>query len=373
MSFSKDKIPFRRRVALTAFLTLIGSCQIPSKVAMDGIGGRTAYNVTVQESNSEQMLLNLVRLRYSDIPFFLDVTSITTQSTFRSELSPTFPIPGFTQDNPATIGTGVMWQDQPTLTYTPLEGSAFAARMLRPIELQTIQLLTYSGWDVDRIFRMLIQNFEGILNAPETSDLPDKYSEYARFMEFTSLLRAFQRKGELQLGVNVKKAGGEGHPSEETLQIAFPMENNEGKQLAEIMRCREAIGGRCRREVDFGFNARGKIGVMTRSILSCMYYLSHGVQVPQEHIDSGMVKAPVCPDGVDSEEWQKMFCQLIHVCWSRFPPKDPYVAVKYQDYWYYIEECDRQSKKTFALLMQLYNLNAIVPTNRGPILTLPLR
>ena len=340
---------------------------------MAGVGGRTAYNLTVQESNSEQMLLNLVRLRYSDIPFFLDVTSITTQSTFRSELNPTFPIPGFNQDNPASIGTGVMWQDQPTLTYTPLEGSAFATRMLRPIELQTIQLLCYSGWDIDRIFRMLIQNFEGVLNAPETSDPPEKFSEYSNFMEFSSLLRTFQREGELQLGVNVKKAGTGETPPEETLQIAFPAEGAEGKRLAELLRCREPTGGRCRREVDFGFNARGRMGVMTRSILSCMYYLSHGVQVPEEHIESGMVRVPVCPDGVDNEDWQKMFCQLIRVCWSKFPPKNVYVAVKYEGYWYYIEDCDRSSKRTFALLMQLYNLNAVVPTNRGPILTLPLR
>lgn len=361
-----------RRAALAVLLIAFGSCQIPSKVAMDGVGGRTAYNVSVQETNGEQMLLNLVRLRYSDIPFFLDVTSVTTQSTFRSELNPTFPIPGFSQDNPATIGTGVMWQDQPTISYTPLEGSAFASRMLRPIDLQTIQLLSYSGWDIDRIFRMLIQNFEGVLNAPETSDFPEKFSEYGRFMEFSSLLRVFQRKGELQLGVNIKKLGSGEMPSEETLQIAFPSECDEGKRLADILHCPKA-GGRCRREVDFGFNAGGKIGIMTRSILSCMYYLSHGVQVPQEHIDCGMVRAPVCPDGVDDESWQKMFCQLIRVSWSRFPPRNAFVAVKYEDYWYYIEDSDRSSKKTFALLMQLYNLNAIVPTNRGPILTLPLR
>src|SRR5690606_176125 len=114
-----------------------------------------------------------------------------------------------------------------------------------------------------------------------------------------------------------------------------------------ILRCHESVNGRCRREVDFGFNAGGRIGIMTRSILSCMYYLSHGVQVPQEHIDCGMVRPPVCPDGVEEEEWQKMFCQLIRVCWSRFPPKKPFVAVKYQNYWYYIEDSDRPSKKTF--------------------------
>jgi len=341
---------------------------------MDGAGGRTAYNITIQETNAEQMLLNLVRLRYSDIPFFLDVSSITTQSTFRSELNPSFPIPGFNQENPAKIGTGVMWQDQPTLTYTPLEGSAFAVRMLRPIDLHTLQLLCYTGWDIDRIFRLLIQNFEGILNAPEASDeSSEKFTQYTRFAEFSALLRTFQRKGELQLGVNVRKPATQELPADESLQIAFPMEGEEGKRLAEILRCHESMGERCRKEIDFGFNGKGKMGIMTRSILSCMYYLSHGVQVPEEHVESGMIKPPVCPDGVEDEAWQKMFCQLIRVCWSRFPPQNAFVSVKYEGYYYYIADSDRSSKKTFALLMQLYNLNAIVPVNRGPVLTLPLR
>ncbi len=351
----------------------ISSCQIPSKVAMDGAGGRTAYNVTIQSTNAEQMLLNMVRLRYADIPFFLDVASITTQSTFRSELSPTFPIPGFNQENPVQVGTGVMWQDQPTITYTPLEGSAFASRMLRPIDLQTIQLLSYSGWDIDRIFRMLVQNLEGVLQAPEANDPSEKYSQYTDFMELSQLLRVFQRKGELQLGVNAKKSAKDDQPMQETLQIAFPCGGEEGSKLAKILNCHEKIDGRCRREIDFGFNAKGRLGIMTRSIMSCMYYLSHGVQVPDEHIDSGMVKPPTCPGPEEDACWQEMFCQLMNICWSRFPPKNCFISVKYHDYWFYIDDNDRSSKKTFALLMQLYNLNAIVPTSRGPILTLPLR
>ncbi len=356
-------------------LYLIGfsACQIPSQVAMDGAGGRTAYNMTVQETNAEQMLLNLVRLRYADIPFFLDVASITTQSTFRSELNPIFSIPGFTHTNPASVRTGVMWQDQPTITYTPLEGSAFASRMLRPVDLQTIQLLTYSGWDVDRIFRMLVQNFEGVLNTPEANDPPEQYGEYTRFMEFSELLRVFQKKGELQLGVSVKKGGKDNQPAEEVLQIAFPSHGDEGIRLADILHCQEKLDGRCRREVDFGFNAQGRLGVMTRSIMSCMYYLSHGVQVPEDHVESGMVRPPTCPGMDEDSRWQEMFCRLMNVKWSKFPPHNIFIAVKYHNIWFYIDDNDRSSKKTFALLMQLYNLNAIVPNNRGPILTLPLR
>jgi len=41
--------------------------------------GRFNYNQAISNTRSEQMLANLVRLRYRDPPFFLDVASVSTQ------------------------------------------------------------------------------------------------------------------------------------------------------------------------------------------------------------------------------------------------------------------------------------------------------
>ena len=45
-------------------------------------GGRRLYNVAIQQTNEEQMLLNIVRLRFLDTPFFLQVASVSTNFTF---------------------------------------------------------------------------------------------------------------------------------------------------------------------------------------------------------------------------------------------------------------------------------------------------
>lgn len=359
------------------FFGLLGlvACQIPSRSAMDGAGGRTSYNSAIQMTNAQQMLLNLVRLRYADSPLFLDVASVTTQSTFRSELSPVFPIPGFNQDNPFKLGSEILWQDQPTITYTPLEGHAFAERLLRPIDLHTIQLLCYSGWDVDRVFRMTIQHFENLSNATESSGpVPEQMTTYMQFTEASRLLRYFQRRGELQVGLKMKAAKEHVDPEEVGLQISFPEDGEEGSRLATLLGCEKTAVGKYRKEVEIGFDEHGSVGVMPRSILSCMYSLSQGVSVPEEHVDSGIVRTPVCGTEQEQEQdWRSMFCELLAVRWSRFLPKNAFVSIKYHDYWFYIDDCDLASKKTFALLLQLYNLNAIVPKNRGPILSLPLR
>ena len=353
-------------------VTLLGmsACQMPSRVAMEGAGGRTAYNIAIQSTNSQQMLLNLVRLRYADSPLFLDVSSITTQSTIRSGLSPVFPIPGFNNDNPFKLGTDVAWQDQPTITYMPLEGRAFAARLLRPIDLRTLQLLCYSGWDIDRVFWMMIQNFQELWNEPDSSE--SSTFNYQRFSEVSRLLRLFQRRGELQLGVQISpKAEKDKDPDEHSLQIGFPVDGADGARLAEILRCDQKVNGRYLKNIELGFTNSGHMGIMPRSILSCMAFLSWGVRVPQEHIDGEMARTPH-HNHPEIIEWSELFHELIDVHSSRFCPKNAFIAVQYRDYWFYIDDGDIRSKKTFGLLLQLYNLNADEAKNRGPILTLPL-
>jgi hypothetical protein len=360
-----------RILAGLGLLLLVG-CQVPSRVALDGEGGRTAYNVAIQATNSKQMLLNLVRLRYADSPLFLDVSSITTQTMFRSAIAPVFPIPGFNSENPFKLGGDLSYQDQPIITYTPLEGPSFATRLLRPIDLHTIQLLCYSGWDIDRIFRMMIQNFEDLANYPENSFLTaEEVPQYQSFIEALSLLRYFQKRGELQLGVKLKENKEEESSEEVSLQISFPKDGEQGSKLANLIHSKSSLHGKFVKEISLGFNENGKMGIMPRSILSCMYHLSHGVQVPTEHVECGMVQVSAEPQEGGDPIWKSIF-SLIVVHSSRFPPKNAFVSVKYRDNWFYIDECDLSSKRTFALLLQLYNLNAIVPKNRGPILSLPL-
>ena len=86
--------PYRRWIWVCLPFFFI-SCQVSSRIAMEGEGGRISYNTAIQHTNAQQMLLNLIRLRYSDSLTFLDVGSITTQSTISSQLSPVFTFPGF--------------------------------------------------------------------------------------------------------------------------------------------------------------------------------------------------------------------------------------------------------------------------------------
>lgn len=351
-------------------MTLLTGCHVSSKVAVEGSGGRTAYNETLQKTTNEEMLLNLVRLRYVDFPFFLDVNAITTQFSYGSKFQPSVPIPGFSQSNPAKANAEFSWQNTPTISYTPLQGQTFAIQLFKPIDLIIIQQLIYAGWDIDRVFRLCIQSIDDVLNAPTASGpMPDFEPKYQRFLKLSSLLRYFQQRSKLQVSIRLNEANqafrGKG------VGITFPTGSPEAKELETLMPGGTFTDDHYIFEVDMGFNKDLNIGIMSRSLMACMYYLSLGVEVPN-HCDEKKCIAYTENEDGEIFDWREVIGDLLTVQHSKEKPKHDFVSVKYRNYWFYIDERDIQSKRTFVLLMQLYNLQSSSAAPNGPLLTLPL-
>ncbi len=361
----------RHLLSITALSLLFTGCQVASKTAMGGGGGRTAYNQTIQNTTNEQMLLNVVRLRYFDNPLFLDVSTVTSQYTYRTSVSPSFKIPGFDQSHPLNVGSSLSWQNQPTIQYSPLSGSAFANQLMQPISLKTLQQLIYTGWDVDRLFRLVVQSLNDIPNAPlAAAPANQQLVEYERFYEITSLFRQFQL--EMQLHIGLVKVPSKENGSHDAMQISFPKDGERGERLAKLLgsEVRE-VEGRYVAYFELGFNKRGQIGILPRSLLGCMYYASLGVHVPEYEIKQGRVHFPYVPED-EHYEWEKDLGSLLKIYFSFYEPANAYIKVRYRNKWYYIDDSDIHSKKTFVLLQQLYNLQSISLPQPPPILTIPV-
>jgi hypothetical protein len=95
--------------------------------------------------------------------------------------------------------------------------------------------------------------------------------------------------------------------------------------------------------------------------------------VPREHLAAGLVRPPAAPDGQPFDEravTEGLFA--VHACLGHKPPPSAFVAVKYRDYWYHIDDRDQQSKATFALVPSLSRLDFARQLPGGPCLTLPV-
>lgn len=111
-------------------LFLITGCTSfgPSTIARD----RFDYAGAISNSWKQQMLLNLVRLRYSDLPVFLEVSSVINQYNLEGEVNAggLFSSPG---SDVFSVGGKGRYYDRPTISYVPLQGERFTRSILRPI------------------------------------------------------------------------------------------------------------------------------------------------------------------------------------------------------------------------------------------------
>ena len=106
-------------------LAMSGCASIgPDSVPRD----RIDYADAMADSWKDQLVLNIVRLRYGDTPSFMDVSSVVASYTLQGQTQAgaitNFGIPSKTTTLPNTIGSVSAigaYADRPTISYTPLK------------------------------------------------------------------------------------------------------------------------------------------------------------------------------------------------------------------------------------------------------------
>jgi hypothetical protein len=87
----------------------------PKTVAVD----RFDYSSAIADSWKQQKLLNIVKLRYMDLPVFVDVASIVNGYSIQAgvNVNGTLSSDKAVQGNFASIGGTAVYTDRPTITY----------------------------------------------------------------------------------------------------------------------------------------------------------------------------------------------------------------------------------------------------------------
>ena len=189
---------------------------------------RFDYSAAISTSWKEQMLLNLVKVRYADPPVFLDVQQIVTQYTF--EASATINAPhwdGVSADDPAATATG-RWTESPTITFNPLTGETYIRSLIRPIAPAELIGLVEAGWPIDTIFGIGVGSINGIDASTHTMNKNEPGNP--DFYRVLTLLRQLQDSGAVALRIEDRNAEPDSHKDGYDL---FDQDKEEPKQKSK--------------------------------------------------------------------------------------------------------------------------------------------
>ena len=159
-------------------------------------GTRLGYNKSISHTASQEILLNIVRMRYGETPTFLDMPSVVSQS----EAS----MVGNGEQAKATLGLveGVFnLRDRPTITYAPRSGEDMATSLIKALKAEAI--LDVAPGNDTRIFLMaFVDSINGVRNSPlatsPASRVLESNDEYRHAIE---LFVGLQNRGAVKMRV----------------------------------------------------------------------------------------------------------------------------------------------------------------------------
>jgi hypothetical protein len=342
-------LPISLSLSLSLLLSLSGCAHMgPDHLR----GNRLDYNMAIQQTNDQELLLNLVRLKYRDRIYFMNVERVVSVLEFNRSIGVGATLPPGVDPTFAIGPISATFNEKPSIFYTPLEGDKFVRQMLTPVSLDTLLLLTRSGWSIERVMVLALQTMNGLKNAPSASGpTPDQEPEFRDFRDAVRALRALQSKGLIEFG---RAAGADG---EYELRIApQAADDSDAIHFRTLLNLDPALN-RYRVRVGIGAPDNQSIAVTTRAMTGVLYYLSQGVQAPRGDAETGRVTRTRTASG-DVFDWNSMLEGVLSVESAPARPENAAIAVPYRGSWFYILDDDLQSKTSFSLLAQLMTLQA---------------
>jgi hypothetical protein len=341
---------------LVIFLVTVG-CK-------SSIGAKTVprdqfnYAEALRDAWKEQMLLNMVGLRYAEAPMFLKVTSVINQYSLEGTVTASAPPYDLQAAAAPPLGVGGRYSDRPTITYMPLTGAEFTRSVLTPIPPHSIMSLLQAGWRADLLIRLTVRSINGVSPTERIGGA----SADPQFFELVSLLTEVQREGAFSF--RVEKRGQDdvaiviirGTLSEEI--------RHQRERIVEILGLDPQLD---EYRLVYGRQASSssEVAMLTRSILEMLVDLALSVDVPPDHVASGRVRTRPDTDSLA----ELGFEPLMRVHSSPARPEDSFVAVRYDGLWFWIENDDFRSKRTLSFMQLMFSFAESGGGQTAPVVT----
>ncbi len=351
-----------RRILALGLIACLGAsltgCSIgPQTLSRD----RVSYGDALANSARQELLKNIVRIRYMESPVFLSINSVVNQYSLETTVNAGASWNWGSLDGTGNaIGAASRFSDRPTITYSPLVGKRYTETIITPIKPESLMSLIESGWKVQGIFPLMVHSINGIRNrfyAGRTTQGLDP-----KFKQIVDLMSEMQNDG--TISIRVQKSIDEEKPSFVFI-FSGAHDDEEKGQIGELKALLGLNPDAERYRIVFGSAARDdtEIAIVTRSILAVLADMSSYVRVPEEHMADGRA-VPGAPQ--DDGMVHPLVVQS-----GTHEPEDAFIKVRHRDLWFWIEDTDMRSKRTFHSLVIFSTLAESSDAGQTPLLTLP--
>ena len=403
-----------RGIAGLSLIALTSGCALQAKIIQSR---HWDLNATILETKNEQLLLNLVRLRYDEEPYFLQLSSITTNFSAGASAGVSGTLP---ENGPNVLGLsgGASYSESPSVTWSIPDSREMLSRFYAPIGTDQLAVLTKSGFNLVNVFRSGTSKMNTLRNREfEIVGGEFQPTGYDEFVEVLEAIDGLRRDGLVDLSyILMSSFGGPTVPLSQVdtravadgvpkglyffpraetpgmatpivlnkpLFIRFTLESDKDERAQRVRALlkldpqsysfpitdtanaspeglRSEAG---RLSTLFDPDVRLKhIMLNNRSVMEILRFAAASIDVPEEEVGRGVVRKR----DVDLHEF-------LVVRWSKTEPSDAWLKVKYQDKWFYVPATDLNARSAFTLVSALFSSVVGEVPGAKPLLTLPVK
>jgi hypothetical protein len=349
-------------MALACAAALVTGCAHlgPKTIAVD----RFDYSTAIADSWKQQTLLNIVKLRYMDLPVFVDVASIVAGYSMQSGVSVNGTISSdrAVQGNYVASGGQAIYTDRPTITYVPMTGEKFLRGLITPIDPKNIFFMLQSGYAADFLLGLTVESLNGVRNRSTAGGATREADpEFARALQ---LLREVQSAGAVGMRVEENKAKGS------TGVVFFRRDDvpaDIAEKAAEVRRLLKLPADQDKYVLTYSpvRGATNELAVNSRSMFQIMQAFASYIDVPQRDLK----EQRALPAIESVAQNGKPPTAQVHS--GKDKPADAFAAVHYRDHWFWVDDRDWRTKRAITAVMFFFTLAETGQQENLPLITIP--